>query len=402
MFRLTSSLAMVTVTLKVKRVTAALAISLLAVQDVQAENMFVGLGDLPGGSYFSRATDVSADGLTVVGFSETADGSQAFRWTAGEGLVGLGNPGDLSYAWAISGDGSVAVGSRDNGVNAEIRIQPYRWDTTSGVGTPVDAWVSGGVAYDVSADGSVIVGRREGTGGYGFRTENSVGSPALRSPQGWYSAAYAVSADGEFVVGSGFRAEGTPYTPGYRVWWEATKWDAPWPPWTAPHQAFGEGLGRLGGGDSAALAISSDGTTIVGESGNQEAVRFEPGGVTGLGHLPGDSQSSARAVSADGSLVFGQSGGDAFIWDAVNGMRSLEDVLEIEYGLNLFGWELSLAESSSADGTTIVGYGTNPDGHSEAWLARMTTPIPEPSSLLLLLTGALNLLACRWRRRPEW
>ncbi len=144
-----------------KRLTVVLAVVVLMAGAVQGRaSVFVGLGDLPGGQYFSRATDVSADGLTVVGFSETAHGSQAFRWTAGGGLVGLGNSNDLSMAWAISGDGSVVVGSRDYGVGAEIRIQPYRWDTTSGVGTPVDAGVSGGVAYDVSADGSVIVGRR--------------------------------------------------------------------------------------------------------------------------------------------------------------------------------------------------------------------------------------------------
>ncbi len=282
---------------------------------LQAE--FVGLGDLSGGSFFSRATDVSADGLTVVGFSESADGSQAFRWTAGGGITGLGNSGDLSHAWAVSADGSVAVGDRDYGVNGGI--QPYRWDTTSGGGTPVYAGPSGGIAYDVSADGSVIVGRRSND--YGFRTPpyNTLKGPT----HGWYGGAYAVSADGETVVGNGFTGAG-----GIN-WWEATKWEGPWNSYGG--DVRGEGLGRLLG-DSVALAISDDGTTIVGQSG-AEAVRFGPGGIIGLGFLPGGHVSSATAVSADGSLIFGSAATGAFIWDESNGMRDLKRVLESEYGL---------------------------------------------------------------------
>src|SRR5262245_39101254 len=48
------------------------------------------LGDLPGGSFDSRANAVSADGSVVVGFGDNAAGYQdAFRWTAAAGMVGL-------------------------------------------------------------------------------------------------------------------------------------------------------------------------------------------------------------------------------------------------------------------------------------------------------------------------
>jgi len=377
----------VTVTLKLRRVAAAMTISLLAVQDAQADNMFIGLGDLPGGSYFSRATDVSADGSTVVGFSDTADGPHAFRWTAGGGLVGLGNSDDVSFAWAVSADGSVAVGSRDYGVNGGER--PYRWDTTTGVGTPINIGVWGGIAYDVSADGSVIVGRKNN--GYGFRVEPY---NTLKGPGDDFGA-YAVSADGEIVVGSGRRYSGDPqFDPPSISWQEAAIWESPWNSYGG--DVHGKWLGRLGNGDSAALAISADGTTIVGKSG-EEAVRFKPDGIISLGSLPGYGVSAAQAVSADGSLVFGLSRGKTFIWDEANGMRSLEDVLETEYGLNLLGWELRSVEGVSDDGTTLVGYGTKPDGCTEAWLARLTTVVPEPSSLVLLggLVGiGLVAVAC--------
>src|SRR5436190_21050010 len=48
------------------------------------------LGDLPGGVFDSRANAVSGDGSVVVGTSSSASGAQTFRWTAGGGMVGLG------------------------------------------------------------------------------------------------------------------------------------------------------------------------------------------------------------------------------------------------------------------------------------------------------------------------
>ncbi len=109
----------------------------------------------------------------------------------------------------------------------------------------------------------------------------------------------------------------------------------------------------------------------------------------GLGDLSGGSfSSSAWGVSADGSTVVGYSGSalgnEAFIWDTINGMRSLKDVLE-SGGLNLTGWTLSEARGISDNGLTIAGSGTNPSGQNEAWIAT----IPEPATLLLLGLGAV-------------
>lgn len=46
------------------------------------------------------------------------------------------------------------------------------------------------------------------------------------------------------------------------------------------------------------------------------------------------------------------------------------------------------------DGLTIVGWGYNPDGYDEAWIAT----IPEPTTLLLLGFGGLAL---RRKRRAK-
>ena len=57
------------------------------------------LGDLSGGNSYSYVSGVSADGSVVVGYSTSANGREAFRWTEAEGMVGLGDlPGGASLA----------------------------------------------------------------------------------------------------------------------------------------------------------------------------------------------------------------------------------------------------------------------------------------------------------------
>ena len=101
----------------------------------------------------------------------------------------------------------------------------------------------------------------------------------------------------------------------------------------------------------------------------------------GLGFLPGGVDSSAFGVSADGSVLVGQgtssSGVEAFVWDETNGMRALIQILA-DQSIDMTGWNLARANGISADGLTIVGYGTNPLGFNEAWIAT----IPEPGTAL--------------------
>ena len=74
---------------------------------------FVGLGDLPGGGFDSKAYGVSADGSVVVCQGESTSGEEAFRWTLSGGIVGLGDllGGSFSSrAYGVSADGAVVVG----------------------------------------------------------------------------------------------------------------------------------------------------------------------------------------------------------------------------------------------------------------------------------------------------
>lgn len=175
-------------------------------------------------------------------------------------------------------------------------------------------------------------------------------------------------------------------------------------------------LGDLPGGDfeSRAFGVSADGSVVVGESPStsvvpglstvaSEAFRWtNGGGLVGLGDLPGGGfDSEARGVSADGSVVVGQgysaSGYEAFRWTSGGGMVSLRDLLVNRGVTNLTDWMLTEAQGVSADGRTIVGYGINPDGNTEAWIAT----VPEPATITLAATGlaCACLIAARRRRQ---
>ena len=163
-------------------------------------------------------------------------------------------------------------------------------------------------------------------------------------------------------------------------------------------------LGLSGTNDfSIAFAVSSDGSFIVGRASfttSQEAFRWTNSeGLVGLGYVSTEGDfisSTALDVSAGGSVV-GRSqvnlASTAFIWDDTHGMRDLNQVL-VDLGLDLTGWTLTEATGISDDGLTIVGTGINPDGNTEAFIARL----PEPSTFVLAAIGLTGLLV---RRRIE-
>ena len=135
-------------------------------------------------------------------------------------------------------------------------------------------------AWDVSDDGSVVVGfSNSSSGDEAFRWTISGGMTGLGDLPGggFFSIAYAVSADGSIVVGRGTSASGnqafrwTPDTGMQRLW----------------DVLLAQGVDPAAGGWlnlSQASGITPDGSTIVGygtRNGNTEgfvAVVPEPGG----------------------------------------------------------------------------------------------------------------------------
>ncbi len=330
---------------------------------------FQSLGDLGGGDFLSKALAVSADGSVVVGLATTEAGPQPFRWTHAAGMVALDLlPGTLTgRANGVSSDGSVVVG--------RCADRSVRWD--SGGPIDLDTFDDGeySSANGVSADGVSIVGNAfngdfslADTWPYlwtsaGGSCHLGEGTVTAGNFEGW--GAMGASSDGSVIVGN----EGMPH-------WEAFRWTS---------GGFVE-LGFLPFGpqepSSSAAACSADGSVLVGRSisvPGMQAFRWTSAGMVGIGDLDGGAfDSEALAVSADGSVVVGrgtsEAGSEAFIWDAASGMRSLASVLTADGAANLSGWVLSAATGVSADGRTIVGWGTNPTGDVEAWIAHIPAP----------------------------
>ena len=337
---------------------------------------FVGLGDLPGGTFDSSASGVSADGTFVVGSSDSAQGREGFRWTLSTGIISLGAS---TAASSVSGDGSVITGTfYPTGASPG---QAFRWteaDGVAGLGYLPDSDVSSG--SHVSADGTVIVGSSD-LEAFRWTEEDGMEGLGYLPGGGDHSFASATSADGSIVVGGSDSVASGGHLEAYR--------------WVG-----GEGIVGLGGFagyvtyDNYATDVSANGSVIVGNSSTEtetwnEAFRWTADdGMVSLGILPGTIYSLATAVSADGSVIVGSSGSstsvrEAFIWDVAHGMRSLSDVLTSYYGLDLSGWTIERAWDVSADGRAIVGQGINPDGFYEAYIAH----IPEPNMLALLIVG---------------
>lgn len=336
---------------------------------------FQGLGYLPGLEDRSSAEDVSANGTIVVGVSRASGVSSSFIWTQQAGLRQI--PVDNFVVNAISDNSRVVAGSR----NGEI----LRWNPSEGV-TVIGPE---GIADGVSFNGSTIVGF---TGNFtatsdAFRwtaTEGLVGlgfsDPSLGFSSG-SGAAVDVSADGSVIVGFSGDSQTGALIP------------IRWTEETGPTRLSidGESANIFG----AAANISANGRFIVGFGGDinnntgGEAFLWTEQRSLSLGDLENgtgisiayDLSDNASVVVGASTSIAGQPFGDsiifngqsqeAFIWQPQLGMRSLKTVLTNDYGLDLTGWTLLVATSVSADGSTIVGTGINPQGKEEAWVANL-------------------------------
>ncbi|MCS7209810.1 MAG: dockerin type I domain-containing protein [Fimbriimonadales bacterium] len=181
------------------------------------------LGSL--GGVISRAQGVSADGTVVVGTSTTRSGARAFRWTEAGGMQSLGTlPGTTdSYGFGISANGAVVVGyvvrwPDEGDPNQEYYERAFRWEngTMQSLGT---LYGYDSFAYAASADGAVVVGwvrppepgdpratrAFRWTAQTGIQDLNLVFANLLTDGSE-LKAALAISPDGRYIVGQGYRA----------------------------------------------------------------------------------------------------------------------------------------------------------------------------------------------------
>jgi uncharacterized membrane protein len=314
------------------------------------------------------------------------------RWTAPTGWIELPPPAGWP-AWAakaVSADGAVIVGYfLQPGSNTDPG-EGARWTEADGVvpqgfpgggGGPYDTW---SVFEAVSVNGQTAVGH---AGGYSaqlcqlywpdlhvtaFR-QNQPGGPLhkLDDLSGHSGGrARAISSDGSTIVGESFQIACFTEYEHQACFWTAGGWPA-------TPMGFVPGLP-----ESFATGVSANGEVMIGFGWNaqvfgQRAFRWTtPTGMESLELLPGTIASEPKDLSADGSVIVG---GCTFVVASVmHGRACIWDEPHgaralsdaiSGLGVGIGDWTLTHAVGISSDGRTVAGNGINPAGEPEAWIA---------------------------------
>lgn len=336
------------------------------------------MGDLEGGGFYSRAVGVSGDGLVAVGVGLGTAGSEAARWPVGGSILSIGElPGGLfdATAYAASLTGDTIVGQSRSARSGQ-NVEAFRWTSAGGMqglGGLTDNWVQS-IALAVSGDGNTVVGESlVDSVSMPFRWTLAGGVHGLGVLDGpcptCSGSARGVSADGSTVVGA---------SGGLAFKWTASGGMQPLPHITTAGPSLP---------NSWASGMSPDGRFIVGLSygvewpnSNPGAVMWRDGEIRALGQVDWSGRSDAKGVSSDGNVAVGSAIVSnewvAFVWTPGRGVRTIDEMLRLEFGIDTTGWRFTEANAVSHDGRTIVGAGWNPLGQLDGWRVRLSAPPP--------------------------
>lgn len=330
----------------------------------------------------SLATGVAAEGgtiLGVVGFVAQPTGGlgeHGFLYDPHiSQVIALPHVGDgtgHSEANAISANGLIKVGfsGNDEGVGGACF-----WDANNAV-----KLLSQGptTVYAITPDGSVAAGEE-------FTGPETLTAALWAIPGGGLtklghlpgynaSTALAISANAQIIAGRAFNSttaleEGAPDVV------RAVRFVRGAPP---------EDLGTLGGYNNAVVfSMSSDGSTVVGEcpGSGTNSLGFVWTRETGMKPLlsPESQSTVGTAVSATGAYIVGRGGEDvgAIRWTRDGIVDGTIKELLATRTVSTGSWHLAYATGISQDGNTICGFGVNPSGKTEAWVA-VVPPILHP------------------------
>ncbi len=304
------------------------------------------------------ANDMTSDGRYVVGetgASGVATGT--YRWDTATNDFQTLPPLGLS-AVAVSEDGKVVVGDIPDpmGVGTEIAA---RWTAATGwVGLGhlpnANACPSLSNSYDVSADGSVVVGLSwDGCSGRGFRWEAGTGMQELQNLANGNNRASVVSADGTRI--GGFAQGSFSRTPA--IWDETLAGELLDP--------AGDDLGEISG-------MREDGSVLLGEYAGPSDTRVlatkwnsTPTGwqretVSSGSLLPGWA-GTALDIADDNTIVgFDFLLGNRRGWIQPGGtgpLVPLRTYVESNGGTVPSGAILEVPQAISSDGRYIIGHG---------------------------------------------
>lgn len=328
----------------------------------------INLGLLPGG-LGSAAAGVSSDGAVVVGSTlDSGSVSRAVYWDSGgmHQLPGLGAGGDT--ASGCSGTGAVIVGtSTDGGGNAHA----VTW--TGGPGWVVNdlGFLAGGAqshAYGCSSNGLTIVGSSETGVSSGVACVWTAGVPAALPPAPGTTdgIAFGISRDGTKILGTTDNggADFTPVSWSGGPGWAVTVLD------TLPG-GVASGSANFGQASSTSGLVAG---TASDSGGNTNAGYWAPTALTTFAGPLGGAGSAAYGIDLTGLVICGvAAGGGATVW--TSGVGALLPVIP--------GGTANQALGVSADGTTIVGVGT--DGVHSVAAKWSSSVMPTPASTVRFL-----------------
>lgn len=340
-----------------------------------AQYTITDLGVLPGGTA-SYAYDINGSG-EVVGFSTTPNGARGFIWDQTNGMRSLGVlRNDLtSFALGIN-DSSMATGYS----GSSVMRTGFDWKQPTGLhdlGTYGDDEISLGI--DINNSGQSV-----GVSGF----DGGVKRAFIYDPVSGMTDLGFLNGVGTFARGINASAQVVGHTTVSDT--SAFIWDGSM-----------SALPNLAGGDTSTAYSINDSGTAVGWStdalGERHAVVWRTGGV--LPHSIDGSLSNwfgaeAHDINSQGQIVgFGllDDVEGAFVYDAVNGARSLSELV----GQSANGWSFARAQGINDSGQ-ITGYGYI-GGEVHGFVA---SPVPEPVSGLVFLVGAA-LFGLRRKRRSK-
>ena len=326
---------------------------------------------VPPGATGTIATAISPDGLLVVGNVSRPGGQQAFRWNGTLTVLPDLSGGPVhseARGVSIQFTGGYVVGSS---ASAAGQV-PCMWDMDGAVHVQpsLDPSHPAGAVVDVASVG--LLGA-----GYSWLSGQDAAVDCIVDPStpsatpleyaSVLSHARAISAFGNVIVGE--RLVGGVLR-AYR-WnaWELTSQllDGPGSPYSA----------------SAASNTSTDGSMTVGHvysAGAPRAVLWRDGQTIELTDPTGTVLPlMATGISGVGQRIVGLgiagASSVAWVWDELNGVRRLQQVLEQEHGLTLPpGYSLVNAVDISGDGRKIAGTCIDPQGRVQAFLVHLPGP----------------------------
>jgi uncharacterized membrane protein len=319
---------------------------------------------------FLSCDDMSDDGRYVLGSVRGLSpfvSAGIFVWDTQSDSINLLNTASLEGA-GISNDGSVVIGDTfvegtpgdPNSFAEEASIWTQSMGFWQSIGFLPNALQcpSRSNAYDLSGDGSVIVGLSwDGCSGRAFRWTESTGMEQLEVMGSGGNRASVISTDGTVIAGF---AQGTfNRTP---VVWDANTLEG-----TLLGPGGADAQGEVHG-------ISDDGTTpygtvYMGAADNAfDAVKWVNGQaeVIGTGSLLPGWGGQVMDIADDGTVIgFDILLGNRRPWIQPQGEGPLIELngWAVAHGAELpEDWEMIVPRAISADGTTIIGFGFEPTG----------------------------------------